>query len=780
MRSWVLLLALAACTPDPGSDTGLPPDTDADTDADADSDADADADADSDADTDTGVPCSAGYEFDGVGGCQDIDECTAGTHDCDDDFELCVNSDGAWTCDDIDECLVDNGGCGPIGDFECVDQLAAAPNCVPIPNAAPEFVAIADVTLIEGDSVSFTIQTTDANFDDVELTVDTPTPFFVSARANGDGTMDVDVETVLGDSGDYTLTFHADDGDGGTALLDLGIEIAAAHSYATLTEQAHDPIAQGSTASGWGYWRYTPSGYNADADERFGAMLFFHGIGERGSNLNQLLGLGPPQQIQNGMDFDVLVFSPQLPSGSWRADDIDAWVDYLVDTYKVDRKRIYLTGLSWGGGGTWGWGETGQAAAIATACGVNGGNQNHRLNDVPLWAWHNYGDTTVNRGASVNTLNAASNHVALKHVMEDYPHASGNNAAADDMVAVNQRVADATGVTREWVWETGVVPATTGAQMFTLRKGGGHNAWGPMYGNPAVYDWLFSHELVNSGLVVDEPALDGASHHTSESTILTVSLHATDRHLGGVAGVFADFRNLGGSGNVPLIHLGGGDYQVAYTIPTDLPWRRQSLKVVVADADGNSEVRQADYTILPPILDPVDPSDTGYSIPINLSDGSHNPQDWNPTLLFPSAGTRYEHLMTDHGFDSGVTMVAVDGFSAGQYNGENPGGSGIYDDGVVRGDFYVRQDARVLRFTGLSPSTAYNFVMLSSSKNDGDQTTVFRIGSDSVSINASHNTSNLVRIDGVLPTVAGEIDLTVENGGSSDYGRLNALVIEVP
>src|SRR5690606_13064970 len=109
----------------------------------------------------------------------------------------------------------------------------------------------------------------------------------------------------------------------------------------------------------------------------FPLMIFLHGLGEIGSNLDQLLNYGPPKLIRWGdwpASRPFVVISPQTPSsfgGSWNPDLVNEVIDQVVARYRIDESRIYVTGTSLGGNGTWNYATKypDRAAAIVPICG---------------------------------------------------------------------------------------------------------------------------------------------------------------------------------------------------------------------------------------------------------------------------------------------------------------------------------------------------------------------------------------------------------------------------
>ncbi|HSD83998.1 MAG TPA: prolyl oligopeptidase family serine peptidase [Anaerolineae bacterium] len=101
---------------------------------------------------------------------------------------------------------------------------------------------------------------------------------------------------------------------------------------------------------------YLPVDYGRDAQRRWPLIVFLHGSGERGYDPQHLTSIGLPQILQDRSDIPFVVVSPQLPPGEWwndKGEMLDALIDWIKEQYTIDSRRIYLTGFSLGGFGTW-------------------------------------------------------------------------------------------------------------------------------------------------------------------------------------------------------------------------------------------------------------------------------------------------------------------------------------------------------------------------------------------------------------------------------------------
>jgi predicted peptidase len=103
------------------------------------------------------------------------------------------------------------------------------------------------------------------------------------------------------------------------------------------------------------YLLYLPEGYGKE-DQRWPLLLYLHGKSLRGSDLEQLKPYGLAALLEKDLRIPFVVVSPQCPDDRyWLTEDetLDRLIDHAVSTYAVDPERIYVTGHSMGGRGTW-------------------------------------------------------------------------------------------------------------------------------------------------------------------------------------------------------------------------------------------------------------------------------------------------------------------------------------------------------------------------------------------------------------------------------------------
>jgi predicted peptidase len=200
---------------------------------------------------------------------------------------------------------------------------------------------------------------------------------------------------------------------------------------------------------------YLPEDYKKKEDAQWPLMMFLHGAGERGNDLNRVKVHGPPMLAEKGKKFPFIIVSPQCPKGQvWDAEVMLALLDHVCAKYRVDKTRQYLTGLSMGGYGTWSLGIThcDRFAAIAPICG--GGNfikiynssgaKGAALRSLGVWAFHGAKDNVVKLSESEKMIAGLKKFDHPKPKLTVYPEAR-------------------------------------------------HNSWTKTYDNPELYKWFLKH-----------------------------------------------------------------------------------------------------------------------------------------------------------------------------------------------------------------------------------------------------------------------------------------------
>ena len=178
------------------------------------------------------------------------------------------------------------------------------------------------------------------------------------------------------------------------------------------------------TSSGIGYLEYLPQDYNKNTSD-YPIVIFLHGIGEKGttstdpatllSSVQKVANAGLPKYVKYGTQYPFILISPQLKSsyGTWPATYVMDVLNHVKQYLRINEKRIYITGLSLGGFGTWttlGAYPGVFAAAVAICSGGNALSKACAIaaENIPLWAFHGTGDQVVSYTVTTNMINAVN------------------------------------------------------------------------------------------------------------------------------------------------------------------------------------------------------------------------------------------------------------------------------------------------------------------------------------------------------------------------------------
>lgn len=199
------------------------------------------------------------------------------------------------------------------------------------------------------------------------------------------------------------------------------------------------------------YLLYLPPGYGADPSRGWPLVLFLHGAGERGDDLDLVRRHGVPRRVEEE-DFPFVAVSPQCAAGaSWHRQlpALKSLLEEVLACHTIDPDRVYLTGISMGGYGAWHLAARFPQlfAAVVPVCG--GGLPSAgfpekvcALRDVPVWAFH----------------------------------------GAEDLVVPVQETTQLVEKLR----------ACGGDVRLTIYPGVGHDSWTRTYAEPQLYAWLLA------------------------------------------------------------------------------------------------------------------------------------------------------------------------------------------------------------------------------------------------------------------------------------------------
>lgn len=169
------------------------------------------------------------------------------------------------------------------------------------------------------------------------------------------------------------------------------------------------------TSTGIGYLEYLPQGYKSNSNN-YPIVISLHGIKEKGNTLGdvaRVANVGLPKYVKYGQNYPFILISPQLKTSMsrWTGDYVMQVINHVKKSLRIDNRRIYLTGLSLGGGGVWSVATAYPStfAAILPICsGYNATSSASKIasENIATWGFHGDKDYVVNYAVTQKMINA--------------------------------------------------------------------------------------------------------------------------------------------------------------------------------------------------------------------------------------------------------------------------------------------------------------------------------------------------------------------------------------
>ena len=192
------------------------------------------------------------------------------------------------------------------------------------------------------------------------------------------------------------------------------------------------------------YLEYIPEQQN---QEKIPLLIYLHGAGERGDNIEKINVHGPIKEMLAGkVSSNFIVIAPQCEERKTWWDYAESLYEWILEYIKqpfIDKNRVYLTGNSMGGYGTWALAMAHPElfAAIVPICGGGLSWNAEMLKNTPIWAFHCVNDNVVPCWATIDMVERVKSY-------------------------------------------------TESEVELTIYMENSHNAWTKTYQNQEVYDWL--------------------------------------------------------------------------------------------------------------------------------------------------------------------------------------------------------------------------------------------------------------------------------------------------
>ena len=197
------------------------------------------------------------------------------------------------------------------------------------------------------------------------------------------------------------------------------------------------------------YWECLPDDF--DENKKYPFLLYLHGAGERGEDMNNILNAGVPKSVAQGIQLPFIIVAPKCEDGhTWY--DYGETLDNLFGVYLgkkyIDKKKVYLSGMSMGAYGAWAFAMS-HADKLTAMIPVSGGGMVWNvdvLKNIAVWAFHCSGDDVVDVNETIKMVNALKKVSSAEVRLTIYDHSY-------------------------------------------------HDAWTDTYSNPAIYEWLLTKTL---------------------------------------------------------------------------------------------------------------------------------------------------------------------------------------------------------------------------------------------------------------------------------------------
>jgi len=502
-----------------------------------------------------------------------------------------------------------------------------------------------------------------------------------------------------------------------------------------------------------GYYEYLPSGYNSGS-QTYPVLIFLHGMGELGngnSDLPSVLRNGPPKLISqgkfpssftvNGQSQSFIVISPQFidwPSPT----DVSGVIDYVVSHYRVNTQKIYLTGLSMGGGAVWEYAGDNNtyASRIAAIVPVAGASwpEPYRANIIaqaklPVWATHNDQDPTV-----------------PTFYTNDY------------VTLINQ--------------DGGNPPARKSIFVSTS-----HDAWTKTYDpnyresingvSMNVYEWMLQYSRGGSNPppppVNQPPVANAGSSQTITLPTNSITLNGSASDPDGSIASYVWSKLSGGTATI-------GSATTASTSVSGLVQGTYQFRLTVTDNKGATASSDVSVTVN------AVPSGGGTSssgtVNVNIYGGS-NPYSnsaWNNWNVGSGYTTNLSSTAFKYADGTSSSITATLSSTEAVTDNGTSYGSGVAPAEVLRYTSYATGQ-RTLTISGLSSAKTYALEFYASRGNNPNNNTIFTINGVNSTVSTYNNLTGKASFSSIAPNGQGQIVVTIKQ--SADFNYLNGFMI---
>jgi dienelactone hydrolase len=527
--------------------------------------------------------------------------------------------------------------------------------------------------------------------------------------------------------------------------------------------QTHTPKYVAMSSHTKAYYEYLPEGYNPSGTTLYPVILFMTGIGELGDGSsspttglplvlkngitkNIEAGIFPKSFTCRGKTFRFIIITPQfVKSPRPTPADMDTVLTYILSHYKVDPKRVYITGLSYGGGLSFAYAGSSNAnyrsrvtAIVPTASPLPDGGydtiytRSRRIaaSNIPVWATHNSGDTPDSASrttAYINDINQAPapNPLAKKIIFTASGHDSWSKTYDPDYRDAGYDVF-------EWMllYQKGTTPPTLTNVVPTANAGSDKTL-----------------TLPTNSITLTGSGADGDG---------SIAAYSWRKISGPIEGTITSPT----AASTTVTGLARGTYIFRLTVSDNVSAKAiDDVKVTVNSASGTKAIQ----------VKVLSGTTSSYS------------SAWNTWAVGSSAGTNI--TSTAFKYVDGTSSTVTATLSATTTVKDNYKDNLTYGNGVatIAPTTVLRYTTqynatRTLTLQGLSTTKTYNLEFYASlSSTTQNYNTVFTINGASVSVGVNNNLTNKAAFANIAPTASGTITISIAK--SNTYNYLNGFTL---
>ncbi len=169
-----------------------------------------------------------------------------------------------------------------------------------------------------------------------------------------------------------------------------------------------------------------------------------------------------------------------------------------------------------------------------------------------------------------------------------------------------------------------------------------------------------------------------------------------------------------------------------------------------------------------------------YAVFVNMNDFDGAPAPWNNIVTYMVTGDVVNGLNDDLGNPTNISMTMVQEFQGDNSFGMNTGNnSGVVPDAVLNSSYWLDPGQfATIKLSGLSFVHSYNISFIASRDGGGNRNTDYTVNGQTVTLNASYNTTNTVQLKDITPDINGDVEIRIATSAGSNFGYLNGFIIQ--